>query len=155
MLSFRFADKEDLDIYFKWSNEKLTRENSFNSGIIEYQNHVDWFNKKINDSDISMYVFMDEDGVDIGQVRIEICGPAESKISISVDEKMRGVGYASEMIKIASRDYLSKNPGKSISAFIFVNNEASIRSFIKAGYQFLKEVNINNISSFEYTINSK
>jgi RimJ/RimL family protein N-acetyltransferase len=155
MLSFRFAKMDDLDLYFRWSNDKITRENSFNSDIIDYRNHVDWFCKRVDNPNILMYVFMSEDKVDVGQVRIESDGSIESKISISVDSAMRGLGYAAEMIEIASRDFLTKYPGKNILAFIFKNNEASKRSFIKAGYQFLREVNINSISSLVFTMESK
>ena len=154
MLSFRFANKNDADLFFRWSSDRVTRENSYNTADIEYHDHVDWFYKRINNPDILMYVFMNEDKVEVGQVRIESSGIGESKISISVDAEMRGLGHGAEMIKIATKDYLGKNPGKNILAFIFKNNEASKRSFIKAGFKYLKEVSIKNIPSFVFKIES-
>ena len=68
--------------------------------------------------------------------------------SIVVGEEHRGKKYATSMIKMASSDYLQKNPNTIIQAFVFKTNEPSYKAFIKAGYILQQEQNIDGILSY-------
>ena len=48
MISFRPANHEDINLLFRWSNDELTRKNSFNDKQIEFETHRLWFEKRIN-----------------------------------------------------------------------------------------------------------
>ena len=50
MLSFRKAQIDDLQLYFNWVNDPIVREQSYNSDIIDFLNHSQWFKKTINDN---------------------------------------------------------------------------------------------------------
>lgn len=47
---------EDSSLVYNLSNAPLVRSNSFNSEPIIYENHVKWFNKVINDSNILFFL---------------------------------------------------------------------------------------------------
>ncbi|MHA4843890.1 GNAT family N-acetyltransferase, partial [Flavitalea antarctica] len=79
---------------------------------------------------------------------IEDKGACSSLIGISVDAAHRGKGYASEMLRMATGDYLSRFPASVIYAHVFLTNKASYKSFIKAGFQLFKEEELNGIPSF-------
>ena len=44
--------ENDCNLIYNLSKDPLVRSNSFNSEPIIYENHVKWFNKVINDSNI-------------------------------------------------------------------------------------------------------
>ena len=46
----------DSSLVYNLSNAPLVRSNSFNSEPIIYENHVKWFNKVINDSNILFFL---------------------------------------------------------------------------------------------------
>ena len=151
MLKCRFAEKDDVDLYFGWANDESTRNNSYNKENISYESHVEWFLRKVQSEQSSMYVYMTEDGSPVGQVRIDkdsVAGGNNAIIGISVDAMNRGKGYSTQMLEMASGDFLRRNPGFHITAYIFVTNHASYKSFLKAGYKLVEEKNINNIPSY-------
>ena len=59
---------EDCNLVFNLSNDPVVRENSFNTAPILYENHVKWYNKVINDSNILFYLIYDDDHF-VGQLR--------------------------------------------------------------------------------------
>jgi hypothetical protein len=39
MLSFKKASLDDMRLYFEWANDSIVREQSYNSGTIDLENH--------------------------------------------------------------------------------------------------------------------
>lgn len=140
MLNFRMADSRDVDLLFAWSSDSTVRENSYSQNAIEYQDHVRWFQDKLNLGLCFIYIFFNEDNIPVGQVRIEKdLVKREATIGIIVDPDNRGKGYSSKMIEKASSDFLDQHPAYKIMAFIMKKNSISYSSFVKAGYKLLKE----------------
>ena len=149
MLSFRFATEKDIHLYFQWANDETTRKNSYNSDPISFENHIKWFEKRLNNDFCKMYLFFDEKGDSVGQVRIETDQEKnEALIGISVDLNHRGKGYSSEMIQMATNDFLTTHHGFCIYANVFVENIPSYKSFLKAGYILLEQKEIVSIPSY-------
>ena len=132
-LSFRPATRDDVDLYFRWTNDELVRSNSFNSDSISYEQHCNWFYSKLKSDTCHFYLFQDSEKLPVGQVRIENKG-AETVIGISVDSDFRGKSLSSKMLMLSSADYLLKHPDDSIVAYIKAENVASCRSFIASGF---------------------
>jgi RimJ/RimL family protein N-acetyltransferase len=95
--------------------------------------------------------------VDICQLRNELIGQAriesineESIIGVSVDVNHRGKGYASRIIELTSAKFYEMKK-KSISAYIKVENIASIKAFEEAGYGNKMLVNIQGNESLKLT----
>lgn len=132
-IHFRFATEKDIETYYKWTNDPIVRTNSFNQKEVPYENHVAWFHSKLASQNCFLYLFLTEDNVPVGQVRIEN-GKTETIIGVSVDTEYRGKGLAGRMIAIASEDYLEKHPSGEIVAYIKIENTSSYHSFLKAGY---------------------
>ncbi len=132
-LRFRFAKESDVDLYYKWTNDPLVRKNSYNQNSVNYADHVNWFNKRLSSSNCFFYLFCNFDNIPVGQVRIESASE-KTIIGISIDENFRGKSYGVEMLKLATGDYLRKNPGSTILAYIKEENIASKSIFSKAGF---------------------
>ena len=127
------ATIDDLDLYFNWSNDKTVRENSYQQEQVLYKDHVNWFTKKLNSPNCFFFLFLNEQFKPVGQVRID--KPKEEIIiGISIDEKYRGLGLGSEMLKQACDNYLIKFPTSEIIAYIKEENTASLQIFKKAGF---------------------
>lgn len=132
-LHFRFAKESDAAIYFKWTNDPLVRQNSYNQNVVDYDHHINWFLSKLNSKECYFYLFFNEMNVPAGQVRIDSNGK-ETIIGISIDEAFRGRSIGSEMLKKACSNYLNKYPEAVITAYIKFDNAASYAIFKKAGF---------------------
>lgn len=89
-----------------------------------------------------MLVFENESKIPVGQVRLERENSI-GVISISVDDAYRGAGYSVPMLKQAATFYFSKFVDDVIHAYIKKVNQASVKSFEKAGFSFDQDVIIN------------
>jgi RimJ/RimL family protein N-acetyltransferase len=143
MIHFRKANFQDLTQYFEWVNNTLVRTQSFNTNKISIEEHTKWFTKAINDNSKLMLIFSDNN-VNIGQVRVEISDDNIAIIDISIDEAQRNKGYASQLLQIATDQFLKENPQYKINAHIKTENIASVKSFLKAGFIIDKQKDNNN-----------
>lgn len=132
-LNFRMAKYSDVDLYYKWRNNDLVRTNSFSKDKIDYDDHVCWFRSKVNSPNCFLYIFFNTTEESVGQVRIER-DIEEVVIGISIAEAFRGKSFSAEMLTASTDDYLELYPADSVIAYIKVENVASYRSFVKAGF---------------------
>ena len=144
----RKATIEDAVILFKWSNDNLTRVNSYNKSSIGLDEHIKWFKSKLNSENCFFYMFADQLNTLIGTVRIEKTDKKKSIISITIAPEERGKGYSSQMIKDASQDFKIKNNNVKITAFVFTSNVSSFKAFTKAGFKISKIEKIKGIESY-------
>ncbi len=151
MLKFRKAITEDVILFYNWANDETVRQQSFHSNPIDLDNHIKWFNNKIADNNCEIYVFENEQKNKVGQIRLQKEEENIYIIGISIAKEYRGKGYAVELLKLSSNFFLSNNIDQTIYAYIKSNNIASIKSFLKAGFVFEKELIFNNSKSVLYT----
>jgi RimJ/RimL family protein N-acetyltransferase len=131
----------DAKILFDWANDLETRDNSFNSEIIDWNNHIRWFKNKLNDPASIIYILHTNEKP-VGVVRFEV--NETTIIGVTVTPNCRGMGLGTEILKTACNTFW-KNNTDSILAYIKKGNIASLRVFEKAGFIFLREDNVNNI----------
>ena len=148
MLSFRIANLSDIKLYFDWANDNNVREQSYNSNQIDFKNHKEWFESKLEDCSCIMLVFENEDKLNIGQIRIQKVKNNEALIGISIASEHRGKGYAKEMIYRASDYFLDINPMFVINAYIKEHNLGSKFAFEKSGYELIAMIDNENCNSF-------
>jgi len=149
-LSFRKATESDSDLYFEWVNDPLVREQSYNSNYIEKKQHISWFLEKLKDESFHFYVFQNQNNQNVGQVRIQKINDSNAIIGVSVDLSHRGFGYGSNMLKLASSDFLLATPNITINAYIKLENLTSKIIFEKAGFEFKGSVEYQNFRSYHY-----
>ena len=149
MLAYEIAGIDDAYTVYQWANDPQARENSYNKEAINYDNHLVWFNQKINSKSSKFYIFHNEEKQKTGFVRLDINDSLnEAVISIVVDANQRGRGYAKQMIEMASEEYLSSNLGAVITAYVFKTNLQSYKSFLNAGFVPESEKDVNEITSY-------
>ena len=96
--SIRLANKNDIKSVFELSNDDVVRRNSINTDKIEWNSHVNWFEKRIQDFKNPFYIVESNEGEFIGQVRFDKKDD-EVVISISISPNYRGKSLSSRIIK--------------------------------------------------------
>ena len=139
-----------LDI-FNLANETIVRENSFSSNKIEWDEHIEWFKNKLESNTCEIFI-IECLGEFAGQVRFDINSEQnEAVISISIVEKMRGLGLSSFVITNSLRELPKfRRDVKLIKAYIKDENIASVKSFMRAGFRFLQNTRVNGCKSKVY-----
>lgn len=153
MISFRKAEKKDLEFLFNLRNEEAVRLASFNSNPISLNAHREWFEKKLNSND--SFIFIAEfDDRPVAQARFDLIGDGEVEINISVTKNFRNKGYGSEILRRLSRQFLKDFPKIGvIRAFVKPDNPASLRGFKKAGYKICGEAVYKGCKCVEMVLN--
>ncbi|NID10013.1 GNAT family N-acetyltransferase [Fibrivirga algicola] len=130
----RVATAADVRLYFDWANDPATRQQSFNSGPIRWENHEAWFARKLADANALLLVFDTDENVSVGQVRFERQPDGEVIIGVSVDHAFRGRGLAWQLIADGCQVCQASWGNVPISAYIKPDNQPSIRAFERAGF---------------------
>ena len=151
-VTFRKADLSDANLYYNWLNDPEVREKSFDSNIIKWEDHVNWFNEKIHNPDYYFYIFQNNCLDYIGQVRIQKLNEMNSVIGVSVSSEQRGRGYGSIILIESCKDFFKLNNSFIINAYIKNNNISSKIIFEKAGFRFLENILFNNFNTDHYVL---
>ena len=133
MVFLRTAEKDDMDLLFKWANDPVVRNNSFNTEPIPYEKHIMWFNKMMDDTSVLQFILMDED-IPVGQIRLNVEGD-KAEIGYSIGSEFRGKGYGHKILKLIG-DTIKNNYPEIVTLIAKVKpeNKASNTLFIKEGY---------------------
>lgn len=148
-IGFREANMSDLERTFEWSNDEVVRKNSYNSAAITLDDHSKWFSQKIASAKtLFLIVLVNEHPA--GIVRFEQEG-TQAVVGILIAEKYRGQSLADQILRKSADVYFSKYTAP-IRAYIKKTNQASLKSFEKAGFSLLKEEEIQGHDSYVYNL---
>jgi len=140
-ITLRKANWSDVGFYLLLRNDITVRNSSFNKNLVDFGVHNNWFKNKLRDSSSFLYV-VETVHKRAGQIRFDIENN-QAEVHISILPEFRGRGTAVLALKKACRLIFSKNPGTNlITAHIKLNNSASRKSFLNAGF---KEANLKLI----------
>ncbi len=136
-ITIRRATGEDLDFLFHLRNEESVRVSSWHIEPVDLKTHTKWFLALLKDQKRVMYIGMRRD-VSVGQVRFDCLEKGNvAEVSASVSEEFRGRGYGTKILELGSAACFNDFPSVlSIRASIRLDNQASLRTFEKAGYVF-------------------
>ena len=139
--SLRLVNLKDGRTIFKWANDPAVRRWSFNDNLIQFDEHKTWFNNKLNDSNVLMWIF-EENTNPAGLVRLE---KKNDKVLLNylIAPESRGKGLAGKMLKKAIHEVKSHWSNLTILAFTLSDNIASIKSLQKAGF-YLESIDDKN-----------
>ena len=138
-ITLRKAVKNDSRFLFELRNEEAVRRVSRHSEPIAFSDHEKWFEKKLKDRS-SLILIAEESGIPIAQARFDI-KEQNAEISVAVISVFRGKGYGTKIIAEATKLFFEKyHKILAVHAYANLENAASVRSFIKANYRHLGEV---------------
>ena len=148
-LQIRKAVLTDVDLLYRWTNDELVRKQSFSTELIPYESHCKWFKKKVKDAN-SFFFIVEQDAKEVGLVRFDILD-AVATIGVSIDREFRGRGLGAEIINLGVQSFFREND-LPILASIKKVNTASVKSFEKAGFEYLKEEVLAGVESVVYQL---
>lgn len=133
-LFLRKATKEDIMLIYQWANDPVVRQNSFQTKEIEPDEHVKWYEAKMNSESTLFFVLMYAD-IPVGQIRLEVEGDS-ANINYSISSGYRGRGFAKEMIRLAEEEVKKNHPEiHKLIAEVKEDNPASQKVFEKEKYK--------------------
>lgn len=122
------AKKEDAEILFLWANEPSVRAQSHNRNKIDFEEHLSWFNRKLQDKSCFLYLSRLQEQ-SFGMIRFDLRDD-EALISYLVDEKFRGKGLGKLVVKTGIETFLKETGFKGrITASVKNSNTPSIKVF--------------------------
>jgi len=132
-ITLRPALPQDSKRLWEWRNEQATREASFNTKYIPFEEHERWFACKLTDPYTPIFIAINSNGREVGYVRFEIVGE-EAEISIGIDKVERGVGCGVAAIKSGLDQLMTTKHLERIVAYIRRANTSSMAVFERAGF---------------------
>jgi UDP-2,4-diacetamido-2,4,6-trideoxy-beta-L-altropyranose hydrolase len=131
----REAKQKDCSLYWEWVNEAEVRKQAFIQEMISWENHLTWFQKRLDDKQTMLVLAISEYGP-IGQVRFE---QTDEKVSIdySLGRAMRGYGHGKFLMQSAI-GFCQKRLTGTLRAEVKITNFRSISIFKELGF---KEIN--------------
>ena len=134
-------NQKDCNLVYNLSNDPEVRANSFNTALIEYSNHVAWYNRILTDENVLFFLLF-EDNNFIGQIRFrrETKESDSCIISLSITEQFRGKGMGSLFLQKGMGEMNKTWPDiKKIIAEIKKENKSSISLFERNGFRKIEE----------------
>lgn len=124
----RPANKNDLEILYKWQHEPGARDSFRNTDPPTKKEHQVWFDGVLSGDDVILSI-IEWCNMAIGYIRLNSNGK-ETEVSILIAQAFQGFGFAKKaLVKIME----IKN--QSYTAFIHRKNKASIGLFTSVGFQ--------------------
>jgi RimJ/RimL family protein N-acetyltransferase len=127
-MRLRPATSDDARLLYDWRNDPGTRQSSFSTDPVSWEEHRAWVDRAVADPRRVLYIAEDEHGP-VGTVRLDL-DPAPPTISVTVAPGRRGQGHASRLIAAVAERH-----GPPIVALIKPGNDASVRAFERAGFR--------------------
>lgn len=150
----RPVQKDDCTLLWEWASESEVRAASFSSEPIPWDQHVNWFNSKMSEENCIFYVAVNDEGTPVGQVRFDRESD-EAVISVTVDNRYRGLGLGSLLIRKASQRLFDVTKISRIHAYIKRDNDASKRTFLNAGYEETSKEIVQGHEAIQFTLTKR
>jgi|GEM_PF-1928795 len=129
----RLEDSRDI---WAWRNDETTRMMSINNEEITWEAHCHWFERILQASDIWTYIALDGYANKVGVCRFDLDPSGNfASVSINLNPLLRGQGRGTEVVRTGVSTFWADYRTVPIRALIKKDNHASLRCFLKAGFQ--------------------
>jgi len=122
------------------------RQWSFNKDIITLDEHKAWFNSKVNNGNVLIWIF-EYENAPAGMVRLEKKDD-DVYLNYLIASNSRGKGLASNMLKKAMIEVEDFWKDTNVFAYTFSDNIASIKSMKRAVFSYHSAINDINLYIF-------
>jgi UDP-2,4-diacetamido-2,4,6-trideoxy-beta-L-altropyranose hydrolase len=136
--SFINAGKEHLHITYQWASDPVVRAYSYNQNPIIFEEHRNWFSKKILQPNCIYLLGLWENEI-VGSLRFDIKN-SNALISYLVSPKYHGKGIG-RVLLAKGLDYLAQHNKNVTSAtgHVMLQNIASVKIFERLGFSRTEE----------------
>jgi RimJ/RimL family protein N-acetyltransferase len=130
----RPASLQDAQLLWEWANDPFVRFNSFNSDSIPAGNHIDWLKEKLA-SDKTIIYIVEMNKTPVAQIRYDCEEKQCANISFAVAAGYRGKGLGEQILLQSVMRACRELGVKRLQGAVLDHNEASKRTFVKAGFK--------------------
>jgi UDP-2,4-diacetamido-2,4,6-trideoxy-beta-L-altropyranose hydrolase len=152
-LQLRLARVTDRERLFLWANDPVVRSVSFSTDPIPWEDHVRWFDARLDDKGTLIFIAEFSSEEPVGQVRLDMRGD-RTEISVSLGAEMRGCGLGSLVIMAGVKEVFDRGIVKRVYAYVKIDNESSMNVFRKSGFHRQKDEVHNGTNCAVYAIDS-
>lgn len=150
-LEFRPVSEADFRRLWQWSNDELTRTNSFDTSAIAWGKHLTWCRSKLADPACNFWIISTEVFGDMGCIRFDRQN-GEVVVSVVLSPQARGKGYGAKIIKRACATIFEDKDIDKVYALIKPTNQASIKSFERAGFRWNIDTAVSGQAAKQYIL---
>ena len=124
----------DAKLLFDWANDPSVRKTAKNMALITWDTHVKWLQKKLDSLDLTrLFIAMDKDQNLVGQIRFD--KDAQTVIlDYSICSEYRGKGFGTKILMEGFETISQLWPFEKVVAIVRINNPASQRALLNAGF---------------------
>ena len=134
-IQLRAATQDDAQLLFEWRNHPSIRARSNNSALIEWESHLKWLNKVLQDANRLIYIAEKAD-TEVGVIRFDI-GDTQVEVSLYLAPDQTGKGLGKKLLLLGEQRLLKeRSKPLKLVATVLEGNEASHRLFRRCRYQF-------------------
>ena len=134
-IRLRPATASDCEKTFEWRNEPWIVSLSASQKRVERGEHEKWYQAALRSPTTLLFVICDDDGQDMGTVRVEQESRARALITVYLLREFTGRSYGVAAIRQASNHAFEQWPYiDAIHALTLAINTPSISAFSKAGF---------------------
>jgi RimJ/RimL family protein N-acetyltransferase len=138
-------------LLWEWANDPVTRQNSFNSAKIPWEEHSAWCQKKLADADYRLWIASNGGNAPVGCVRFD-GKESEATISLTVAPNARGKGYGTKIIQQACDRLFAESQFRLVHAYIKPENTVSVKVFEAAGFRYDSDAVCKQQTGRHYTL---
>ena len=138
-LNLREVKKSDWKVLLEWRNDKITRQNSFNSDLVSVSEHKKYIKNTITNPNRTLLI-LEYNQIPVGTIREDkLEGGGEFELSYTISPLYRGKGVGQIMMSL----YLIEQKGTFLCE-VKEENISSIKMIEKLGFKlFNKEKRVN------------
>lgn len=131
----RPVTKNDIKLIFNWSNENIVRANSLTREKITWDTHVKWFENTLKSNNVLFFIMVNN-GIDVGQVRLDLKEDNMAVITYDIDKRYRGMGYGKKILELAEVALYKRFKDKYLlQAMVKKDNKVSRVIFERLNYK--------------------
>ncbi len=129
----RPARPDDAPRLLEWANDPATRAASFDRAEISWPEHVAWLAAVLADPDRRLWI-AEEEGVALGQVRVDRAPEGFGVVSIGLAPGARGRGIGQAVLGLGAAAAMRELGIRRVRALVMPANVPSRRLFEGAGF---------------------
>ena len=133
--NLREVKKSDWKVLLEWRNDKITRQNSFNSDLVSVSEHKEYIKNTITNLNRTLFI-LEYNEIPVGTIREEKLGKDKFELSYTISPMYRGKKIGQIMMSV----YLIERKGSFICK-VMKNNIPSIKMIEKMNFKLFKVEN--------------
>ena len=133
--NLREVKKSDWEVLLEWRNDKITRQNFFNSDLVSVSEHKEYIKNMITNPNRKLFI-LEYNEILVGTIREDRLDKDEFELSYTISPMYRGKKIGQIMISL----YLIERKGYFLCE-VKEENFPSIKMIEKLGFKLLKTEN--------------